>query len=429
VSSVSATAPTAVQDREPILDLLRGFAIFGILLVNVEFMRGADFFDVLVGRPIPAEGPDAVVHFLVGWLAAGKFVSSFSLLFGIGAGFLVARALRDGVPARRLLARRYTMLLGFGLAHMILLFPGDILFVYAVTGFVLLAFVAVRPKVAAWWGAGILAVLTLFTVGFAALGTVLADASGPEAAGSDPFTASVEGFFDDRRVATIEAYTDGGIGAVLSARAFESAIIQFGQLILLPWFLALFLLGFALSRAGVVTALADHRPLLRRTALIGLGLGLPLNLPLGFLGTMGAAAGSAEESSAGLLDVAAVASQMIGAPLLATGYLAAITLLCQRFGTFGPLAAVGRMALSAYLFQSLAATVVFVGFSRYDQWTSTQALGFVAATWALLLVICPLWLRVFRFGPVEWVWRSWTYRRRQPLRITGDDQSAAAASA
>jgi uncharacterized protein len=137
------------RDREPILDLLRGFAIFGILLVNVEFMRGADFYDALAGRPVPVEGTDAVVSFVVGWLVAGKFVSSFALLFGIGAGFLVTRALRTQVPPRQLLARRYTMLLGFGLAHMILLFPGDVLFVYAVTGFVLLAFVAVRAKVAA----------------------------------------------------------------------------------------------------------------------------------------------------------------------------------------------------------------------------------------------------------------------------------------
>ncbi len=424
---VTATAPTAVRDREPILDLLRGFAIFGILLVNVEFMRGADFYDVLTGRPVPVDGADAVVSFVVGWLVAGKFVSSFSLLFGIGAGFLVARAIRDGVPPRRLLARRYTLLLGFGLAHMILLFPGDVLFVYAVTGFVLLAFVPVRPKVAVWWSGGILAALTLLSAGFAVLGALFADDAAAAAAGQDPFTAAFEAFVDDRRVAAIEAYTGGGLGEVLVARGFEAAIIQSGQLILLPWFLALFLLGFALSRTGVVTALGEHRPLLRRTALIGLGLGLPLNLPLAFAGTLGAAAGGTDAASMGVMDLAAVPAQMIGAPLLAAGYLAAITLLCQRVGTFGPLSAVGRMALSAYLFQSLAATVVFVGFSRYDAWSATQALGFVVATWAVLLVICPLWLQAFRFGPVEWLWRSWTYRRWQPLRNTTGGQPAASA--
>lgn len=407
-----ATRPTSTRDREPVLDLLRGFAVLGILLVNIEFMRGSDLYRVLAGDVPVATGSDRLVEALVGWLVAGKFVSSFSLLFGVGAGFLVARALRDGVAPRRLLARRYALLAVFGLAHMLVLFPGDVLFVYAVTGFVLLAFVEVRPRVALWWGTGLLGGMTVLLGGIVALGVAL---SGAVDVADDPLTAGVAGMFQDLGARAAAAYTDGGVLDVLGARAIEAGLIQSSQLLLLPWFLALFLVGFALQRQGVVTDLAGHRPLLRRVAFVGIVVGLPLNLPGAFVGTLGAAAagGSAE---AGWIDVAAAVNSMIGAPILAAGYLATLALVGLRLGAWWPLAATGRMALSAYLAQSALTTVLFVGFGRYDTLSATAALGVVVAIWGILLVVCPLWLRVARFGPVEWLWRSWTYRRWQPLR-------------
>jgi uncharacterized protein len=74
------------------------------------------------------------------------------------------------------------------------------------------------------------------------------------------------------------------------------------------------------------------------------------------------------------------------------------------------------MALTAYLLQSLLALVVFAGLGLYDRLGSAQAMGVVAGIWAVLLVVCPLWMRAFRFGPVEWLWRTWTYGRRPTLR-------------
>lgn len=113
-------------------------------------------------------------------------------------------------------------------------------------------------------------------------------------------------------------------------------------------------------------------------------------------------------------------AQIVGAPVLAVGYLSLLTLISLRFaprlGLLRPLAATGRMALSAYLLQSVLALIVFAGLGRYDRMTATSAMGVVAGIWLVVLVVCPLWLRWFRFGPVEWLWRSWTYRRWQPLR-------------
>jgi uncharacterized protein len=407
--------PVQPREREPILDLLRGFALLGILLVNIELMRGPALFDALAGvLPSPADGADRVTSFLVGWLAAGKFVSSFAILFGVGAGLLAAKAWERGWSAHRLLARRYTLLAVFGLAHMVLLFPGDILFAYALTGFALLPFLRVRPRTALWWSGGILAGMTAVATGAAVLAAAFGDLT--DGGGQDPFGGAVGGFFDQRRAATIAAYTEGGLGEVLAARTFEALVIQTGQLVSIPWILALFLLGFATARAGVATDLAAARPLLCRVAVLGLGVGLPTNLVLGVLGPVGTATGTTGEATATWVELAAVPAQLVAAPLLAVGYLAALSLLALRFGTWRPLAAVGQMALTAYLSQSLVTTVVFVGWGTYDAWTATSALSVVAATWTLLLVVCPLWLRRYRFGPVEWLWRSWTYRGWQPLR-------------
>lgn len=408
--------PTTGPEREPILDLLRGFALLGILLVNIELMRGPALLDALAGTlPAPPGGTDRTTGFLVGWLASGKFISSFAILFGVGAGLLAAKARSRGWSPHRLLARRYTLLAGFGLAHMLLLFPGDVLFAYALTGFLLLPFIGVRPRTAMWWSGGIIALLTVSITALAALAARL-DGLMPDTEVEDPFTGAMGGFFDGRREATITAYTEGGLGDILSARAFEALLVQGGTLVTLPWLLALFLLGFAATRCGLVTDLAGHTPLLRRLAAAGLLIGLPANLVLGVVGPVGAATGTTGGLQPAWVELATTPTQLVAAPLLAVGYLAGVSLLALRLGTWRPLAAVGQMALTAYLTQSLVTTVVFVGFGTYGSWTATSALLVVAGTWLLLLVVCPLWLRWLRFGPVEWLWRSWTYRAWQPLR-------------
>ncbi|GGI03493.1 hypothetical protein GCM10011354_04320 [Egicoccus halophilus] len=404
------------------LDALRGFALLGILLVNVELMRGPGLYAALAGQPGPTPtGADGVVDVVVGWLATGKFVSSFSLMFGLGAALIAGRVLDRGGSPRGLLARRYGWLLGFGLAHMLLLFPGDILFAYGLTGLVLLAFVQLPVRVVAGWGAGILAVLGLGSLGFAALALAVPGAASAGATGSTGAMGGFAGFFADRADAALAARTGGGPGDVLTVNAWEALLVQGGQLFVLPWILGLFLLGFAAGRSGLVRDLAAYRGWLRRAAVVGILVGLPLNVPLGLVGTLGGTGGG------GWAEALALPAQLLGAPVLAVGYLATLALLCLRFGVPRPLAAVGRTALTGYLLQSLLALVVFTGFSRYGQWGATASLGVVVGIWGVLLVLAPWWLRHFRFGPAEWLWRWLTYGRRPALRhdpaaATGRDQ-------
>ena len=406
-----AVAPTAPTEREPVLDVLRGVALLGILLINIEYMRSAGFYDAFVGVEPSTTLADRIAQFGMGWLAAGKFLSMFAILFGVGAALIADRALRAGRSPRRLLARRYGLLVAFGLVHMVLLFPGDILFLYGLTGLALLPFVRRPARSVLRWGVGLVVTMTLL---WAALTAAIAFAPAPPA-DHEGVVAQQEMFegFQDQAVA---AYTEGTYLDVIGANAVQSAVLQVGQIVMLPWILGLFLLGFAATRSGMVTDLAANRPMLRRLATVGLGVGLPVNLLLGPVGPLwgGATLEQGVDNPGMLVIIAAV--QLLGAPLLAVGYLAGAALLTLRFGVPRRLAATGRMALTAYLSQSVLALVVFAGFGLYGTLGSAQALLVVAGIWVALLVACPVWMRHFRYGPVEWLWRTATYRQRQPMR-------------
>jgi uncharacterized protein len=310
-----------------------------------------------------------------------------------------------GRSPRPLLARRYAWLMAFGLAHMVLLFPGDVLLLYGVTGLAQLAFVTVRPRVALGWAAGLLGVALLVTLGLTAAGTV-------GAAADDPFEASFAALLEDRRDTAVDAYQVGGPLDRVGVRASESLLIQSTQLLLLPWTLALFLFGYAVWRSGVLVEPGRRRRAFRRATLIAVPVGLLLNLPLGLVGPLGDAAGATSaDRTIGLL---AAAAQVVGAPVLAVGYLAGLAWWCERpavLAALGPLRDAGRMALTGYLLQSLLAAVAFGWFRLYGRLEPTSALLVVAGIWAVVLAVSSVVMRRFERGPVEHLWRLGTYGR------------------
>ena len=402
--------PVAPSEREPVLDGLRGFAILGILLVNIEVMRGSEWLVLSAGgKPDTFAGADAIVQFIVGWLGATKFISSLAILFGGGAALIAARSLHNGESPRLLLARRYLWLSVFGAGHM-LLFPGDVLFLYGLTGLALLAFVRLRAPLLLAWSAGLLVVFSGFSMAFTAAVAAIEPAT-PLDSGQPSYADAI----DALRNRVIDAFSSGSFSDIASAQFAQAVFLQPSQLAVLPWVLALFLFGYALGRAGVLRRLEFNRDGLRRAALIGLGAGLPANLGLGFFGTL-AGFGARPELASPWLTLWADVGQTLGGPLLAVGYLSALSLRFIDHGTPSCLAAVGRMALTAYLMQSALALVAFGALRLYDRLSSTSALLVVAVIWTVLLVMCPWWLRRFQLGPAEWLWRSLTYGHLQPLR-------------
>ena len=407
-----SAAPVAPSERQPTLDVLRGAALLGILLVNVHLMAGPELVAELFGvTTADASTLDRILGGLIGWLVAGKFISSFSIMFGVGAALIAERALARGRRPRRLLARRYGLLMLAGLAHMVLLFPGDVLFLYGLTGFVLLAFLRARDGTLVVW---IIVLLGVSAVGLTVL--TLAEAG----AAVDPATRDMVA----RAVADAErAYANGSYGGVVAWQALQSLLIQVSGVISIPWTLALFLIGMLAHRRGYGLDPAAHRATLVRIARFALPVGLVLNLPFLLTGPVAEASGSAAAGTPVL--VGASIANAIGAPVLAVGYLSALAVLVvdrgAERGIRRRLAALGRIALTGYLLQSILSLAVFFGFRAYG---STELLGepilgmlaFVAGVWAVLLILAPWWTARFRYGPFEWLWRWGTYGTRPRMR-------------
>jgi uncharacterized protein len=404
--------PVAPSERQPALDVLRGAALLGILLVNVQLMAGPQLIEQLFGlRDVTASALERVLGGLIGWLVAGKFISSFSILFGVGAALIAERALARGRAPRRLLARRYGLLTLVGLAHMVLLFPGDVLFLYGVTGLVLLAFLRARDRTLGMW------VITLLSLSAVAL-TALTVAE----AGTDIDAATMELVATALADAEL-AYATGAYGGVVVWQAGQSLFIQSSALVSLPWTLALFLIGMLAHRRGLSLDPAGGRATLVRLARVALPVGLVLNLPLLLTGPVAETASTADVALPVLIG--AGIANAIGAPVLAVGYLSALAVVVVNRGAERGirrgLAALGRIALTGYLLQSILALVVFFGFGAYGRLALLGEpilgmLAFVVSVWVALLAFAPWWTARFRYGPFEWLWRWGTYGVRPAMR-------------
>lgn len=404
--------PVAPSERQPALDVLRGAALLGILLVNVQLMAGPQLIEQLFGlRDVTASALERVLGGLIGWLVAGKFISSFSILFGVGAALIAERALARGRAPRRLLARRYGLLMLAGLAYMVLLFPGDVLFLYGVTGLVLLAFLRARDRTLSIW---IVALLALSAVALTALSVSEAGA-GTDAATTELVATALA----DAEL----AYATGAYGGVVVWQAGQSLFIQSSALVSLPWTLALFLIGMLAHRRGLSLDPAGGRATLVRLARVALPVGLVLNLPLLLTGPVAETASTADVALPVLIG--AGIANAIGAPVLAVGYLSVLAVVVvdrgAERGIRRRLAALGRIALTGYLLQSILALVVFFGFGAYGRLALLGEpilgmLAFVVSVWVALLAFAPWWTARFRYGPFEWLWRWGTYGVRPRMR-------------
>lgn len=408
--------PIVAGERIASLDVLRGFALLGILLMNIEGFVGP-LMAALGGIDPTLTGADWWADAAIYILVQGKFYALFSLLFGMGFAVLLDRAMDAGVGGGWLYLRRLLVLLLIGTVHAVLIWAGDILMVYAAMGFVLLLFFRRTPASRLrWWGVGLFLVPIALTWLFAL--SIEAMRSDPEAAAAVAEALAAQG---DGFAALIEqqrqAYgPDGSYGETVATN-IEVVRQMFGSY--LPFFgptvLGYFLIGAWFIRSGLMRDPAAHLGTFRRLALVGLPLGLALVL----LG-----AWMMPEADMGRMDLAAAISTtatMVGSALMALGYLGGVVVLVHdgRWGgRMAVLAPVGRMALSNYLAQSIICTLVFYGYGLglFEQLPRLWQVPFVFALFALQVAWSHWWMARFRFGPAEWLWRSLSYLRPQPMR-------------
>ena len=383
--------------RQAFPDQLRGIALLGIVLVNAPFLAisAAGYSEASV-----ADGWDRAVAFLVTMLAAGKFYIIFSFLFGYSSLFILKYGSKLN---RRIYRRRLVALLLLGIAHVVFFFVGDILVTYALLGFALLLLVK-RSDRALWLTALIVWIVAacwvLAIAGLTAVVTVLF----PEEAVTDLTmfdaydAAMADGTFWQAALERLKVYP-----TVIFAVIFGQGLFAF----------VAFCLGMLAARHQFLGRLEDFRPWLRRCAIWGLAVGLPLQFActwfiLGPGMPVGLAMGPAGQVASAL--------QLTLAPILSAGYIGALALLAMsRPRVLAPLAPPGQASLTIYLSESVLLCVIFCGwgFGLFGTLGAAAVTGIAIACWAVLAVAMTLWLRRFSQGPLEWLVGKWTKR---PLR-------------
>ncbi|OZI44429.1 hypothetical protein CEK29_06765 [Bordetella genomosp. 5] len=392
--------PDPTASRLTHLDALRGFALFGILLVNINVFAST-YYGYAVADPNFDRPLDGTVLWTVAWLFETKFYLLFSFLFGYSFSLQLDSAARAGVaPVSRLL-RRFGVLVLLGLIHAFLFYHGDILVTYGVLALILLACRDMAPARAL---NAALFVITLASLGWLLLGGL---------ATLDPQAMQPPAISYDGPLAAAEAYR-GTIGSTIAQHARELIETAWFMVLLVqgPYVLAMFLAGLALGRRGALVA-PWQSP---RT----LGLLVALCLPAGL-------AGAAVYASSGLpqvpeaYTVIGLAIGLFTAPLLSLSYAGVFFLVWRT--AIGPrllgwLAPMGRMALSNYLMQSVVCAFVFTawGLRLVGTVSPLQTVLIALAIFAAQAPWSAWWLRHHEYGPVEWLLRAATYARRPVWR-------------
>ncbi|MBX3744760.1 MAG: DUF418 domain-containing protein [Verrucomicrobiae bacterium] len=406
--------PVLPVERIETLDVLRGFALFGILLVNMALF-GWPVYQLVLGNPMgTASRADAVAGWTIRILAEGKFYSLFSFLFGVGVAIQMERADAHGVPFAGRYARRLTALFGIGLAHTLLLWEGDILVLYAILGFLLLAFLRCQSRTLLIWAAVFLALPVLL---YAAFWVLFAVASMlPNVAGMiEKELAAANESYARQSEENLRVFAQGGMGEIFVQRGRNVAFLYQFVWVVASMVFPMFLLGFCAGRRGILRHVGANLPWVRRVGVWGLLIGLPAS------GVYALGHAASDASNVNFASVVALGALAISGPALGLCYASGLVLLLQREGwrrALQPVAAAGRMALSNYLFQSLVCTTLFYsyGLGWYGSVGMAAGAGLAVVIYAVQLPLSVWWLKRFRFGPAEWLWRRLTYGREAMRR-------------
>jgi uncharacterized protein len=401
--------PVSSEERIKFLDALRGFAVFGILLANIHVFSGYTWLSAERKAQLWSVKADQVSTFLMHFLVEGKFYSLFSFLFGLGFAIQMMRAQKRGVPFVPLFRRRLFILLLIGFAHAFFIWTGDILAVYAMTAFLLIPFRKRRDKTLLIW-AGALLLFPILQYSLMVLGASMQPPSAP-----DP---NAQAQRDNMMNWLINTMSTGSYFDILKVNTL-GVLFRYMDLFYtsrFPKVLAMFLLGFYAGRREIFQNIHLHLDLARRVLWWGLGVGLTFNL---LLAVLMETHDYYQTSPLGILQTFAYA---IGVPALCLCYIAALTLLWQKprgRKMLSLLTPVGRMALTNYLLQSVICVLIFYGYGLgyFGRVGAALALALAVGIFLVQIPLSALWLKYFRYGPVEWVWRQLTYRRRLPLRL------------
>ena len=402
--------PEPVKEKERIfsLDVLRGFALLGILLMNIQdfSMPSAAYFNPTAYGNL--RGANYWVWLLSHVLADEKFMAIFSMLFGAGILLMTSRIETAGRSAVGLHYRRMGWLVLFGLLHAYLLWDGDILYDYGMCGLLVFLFRKRKPRTLLVLGLLSLAVTPalMFFFGWSVPYWPL-----------DQLQAFREGIWMPTPAMITQALATyrGGWLAQMNNRVPSARQLQ--TVYFLVWsfwrIFGLMLIGMALFKLGVFSG--KRSPVLYWSMI---AVAVVAGIPVILYGTHHDFATGWDFRNSFFFGME---YNYWASILVSFGWVGLLMLAAQTSSLnamTSRLAAVGRMAFTNYIMQTLICTTIFYGhgFGFYGKVERVAQFGIVNAIWALQMVISPVWLRHFMFGPLEWLWRSLTYLEWEPFR-------------
>ena len=369
------------KQRQALPDQLRGFALLGIIVVNMPFLAVSN---IGVWELQLSNLSDKVVAFLIVALAQGKFYLLFAFLFGYSLTLILKSRSTNSI--NRYLRRLIGLAL-LGAGHAYLFFIGDILMSYALLGLVLLLFIGRSTRTVLFASA------FSYVIGLALLALVFFETRSAE---------NSAGGFITNPTALDEAIRGTFLDSVVGrANALPEALLV--QLVI-NWFpaLSMFLLGLAAGRVGLLSDPSKHKRLWRSCVIVGVLVGLPAGITSAWLALV-------PEDPTGVYGIAGVVVGFALAPALSAGYVGAIALLShRRFMSYAEPA--GRMSLTGYLGESILLAAIFCGWGLglFGALSLTKALLVALGVWIALEIFAKQWLRSFAYGPFEWTLRSWS---------------------
>jgi uncharacterized protein len=420
--------PTASSERIQIIDILRGFALFGVLVMNIYFFNYPNDGNLIQDEYLSIG--DSVTSWVLRVLISGKFYILFSFLFGLGFSIQITRLKNKDLNAAKTYSRRLFILLGFGLVHSILIWNGDILKLYAIIGFVLLLFRNSSLKRVKIW---IIILFSLFYIGYA-VGSIVDsrpkkekdkventlndDIENTKADKASDENKKKESLDEkDKNEISFEEYKTGNYFSTIkeNINVFiewkQLALIVFGLLFVLP----LFLLGSYFGRKEIFSNKSNN-PFLLRLMLWSLLVGTIMSTIYIYFGLT--TSKGDETFQRALMHI----GEQYAALPLTLAYVSAITLLYNKnigIKLLKPLAPVGQMALTNYLLQSIVFTWVFYGqgFGLIGQKSTMLLLLIGIVFFSIQIIVSKWWMNKFKFGPAEWLWRVLTYGEIQSFKI------------
>ncbi|HHW4678092.1 MAG TPA: DUF418 domain-containing protein [Xylella sp.] len=402
--------PIPPHERIAILDILRGCALLGILFMNIECFVGP--IDAgITGIDPQLTGANRMADALIYVLVQGKFYTLFSLLFGMGFAVMGTRAKNAGRAFMPFYLRRSLGLLAIGLIHAVLIWSGDILVVYALMSLPLLISRQLPTSALPIIGAllYLLPVVLVLVDGLLHFMIMVSPGNAMtkdwQTALAQMSTEAIQAIHEQRQAYGAGTYAQATAQRLHDLQKNLEALIING-----PQILGMFVLGTWFIRSGTILQPERYT---RLFAWLSWGA-----WPLGFMTMLLTVhlASWQDPSQVDLRTSSAYALSMIAGLLMSLGYLAwGIRATCALTWA----APAGRMALSHYLLQSVVCTLIFYGYGLgfFECLPRIWQLPFAIALFLFQVVLSRWWLQRFRFGPCEWLWRSFTYLRWAPFRV------------